>query len=370
METKAPPIEPSLNRANLCGTCQQRLRRAVEAAREPLDENRGAVTADFRRHRSIRATIQESTARATSRHVNNAELSATSTYPLSTPRDESPSSDLATNLSCIQQNPQQQQQQLSLQEISMSELIRPPPVSASTTSATPAGFGVAYTSSTLHINVLDACEALLISERVSGSMSLAELLYAYYPDAPRQLLFRNHTTRTLVPPWSPISRLVHNTDEILIKVQLPQNVPRAQWLTQDQIPTPMSSSLLAQVHSAHPYPETPPQHRSHSSHFDGLASYAYCTAPAPHIDNHQHYNTGHSRSSIPTGSDPPLSISNLMNSTQCEASNNCFSSPSHHHHHNTLPRLNMDHALRTSATRNTSLQPILRKRFRPDDNSN
>ncbi|KAJ2807882.1 hypothetical protein H4R20_001098 [Coemansia guatemalensis] len=201
-------------------------------------------------------------------------------------------------------------------------------------------------------------------------MSLAELLYAYYPDAPRQLLFRNQATRTLVPPWSPVSRLAHNSDQILIKAQLPQGVPRAQWLTQEQAPTPISSSLLPPLHAAQQFPETPPQRRNHLSQFDGLASYAYCAAPAPHIDNHQHYDTSHVRPSIPNDHDPPLSISNLVNSSQCEASNNRFRGLSQHQHHNNLPRLNMDHALRTSSTRTMSLQPVLGKRFRPTDGSN
>ncbi|KAJ2166889.1 hypothetical protein IW139_002632 [Coemansia sp. RSA 353] len=64
MTNGGPPIEPNLTRANLCGTCQQRLRRAVDAAREPQGNDNLTTTADFRRHRSIRATIQESNARA------------------------------------------------------------------------------------------------------------------------------------------------------------------------------------------------------------------------------------------------------------------------------------------------------------------
>ncbi|KAJ1774001.1 hypothetical protein EV179_003874 [Coemansia sp. RSA 487] len=70
MRSLAPPIEPNLAKANLCGTCQQRLRRAVDAAREPQSQTSRAVTADFRRHRSIRATIQESNARAASRSAS------------------------------------------------------------------------------------------------------------------------------------------------------------------------------------------------------------------------------------------------------------------------------------------------------------
>ncbi|KAJ2234891.1 hypothetical protein IWW45_003054, partial [Coemansia sp. RSA 485] len=55
------PIEPELTRANLCGTCQQRLRRAVDATKEPIRQvgSSMAVSADFRKHRSIRETIRK-----------------------------------------------------------------------------------------------------------------------------------------------------------------------------------------------------------------------------------------------------------------------------------------------------------------------
>ncbi|KAJ2453871.1 hypothetical protein EV183_001941 [Coemansia sp. RSA 2336] len=76
MHTGVSPIEPNLARANLCGTCQQRLRRAVEAVRNPQNDDQLAATADFRRHRSIRATIQESNAKAASQAATTASLSA------------------------------------------------------------------------------------------------------------------------------------------------------------------------------------------------------------------------------------------------------------------------------------------------------
>ncbi|KAJ2857568.1 hypothetical protein J3B02_000909 [Coemansia erecta] len=55
------PIEPELTRANLCGTCQQRLRRAVDATKEPIKDSSSstALSADFRKHRSIRETIRK-----------------------------------------------------------------------------------------------------------------------------------------------------------------------------------------------------------------------------------------------------------------------------------------------------------------------
>ncbi|KAJ2798614.1 hypothetical protein H4S07_005649 [Coemansia furcata] len=58
------PIEPNLVRANVCGTCQQRSRRALEAINEP-DIPVGAPTpSDFRRNRSIVSTVRESQSRS------------------------------------------------------------------------------------------------------------------------------------------------------------------------------------------------------------------------------------------------------------------------------------------------------------------
>ncbi|KAJ2681816.1 hypothetical protein H4R19_007256, partial [Coemansia spiralis] len=91
IETGTPPIEPTLARANLCGTCQQRLRRAVDAAREPPATDGPVVTADFRRYRSIRSTIQERVAR-TARYAaasTASPLSSSDGQPLFSP-DNSP----------------------------------------------------------------------------------------------------------------------------------------------------------------------------------------------------------------------------------------------------------------------------------------
>ncbi|KAJ1993082.1 hypothetical protein GGI25_004002 [Coemansia spiralis] len=78
MPSNAPPVEPNLVRANLCGTCQQRLRRAVDAIREPISAIDTTLTADFRRHRSIRTTIQASTARAATSHLASMAFSMAS----------------------------------------------------------------------------------------------------------------------------------------------------------------------------------------------------------------------------------------------------------------------------------------------------
>ncbi|KAI8324970.1 hypothetical protein GQ54DRAFT_295794 [Martensiomyces pterosporus] len=79
MDSTAPDIEPNLVRANLCGTCQQRLRRAVEAAIEP-PEAPSERTFDFRRRRSIRATISE---RNTNAAAANTMTSSGSTHRMS-----------------------------------------------------------------------------------------------------------------------------------------------------------------------------------------------------------------------------------------------------------------------------------------------
>ncbi|KAJ2423916.1 hypothetical protein GGF41_002955 [Coemansia sp. RSA 2531] len=61
------PIEANLTRANMCGTCQQRSRRAQEPENEPYAVDGLPVPTDFRRNRSIAATIRESQNRARTR---------------------------------------------------------------------------------------------------------------------------------------------------------------------------------------------------------------------------------------------------------------------------------------------------------------
>ncbi|KAJ1679292.1 hypothetical protein EV182_002350 [Spiromyces aspiralis] len=57
----APKIEPGLRRANICGTCQQRLRRGVDAITQNAasDSNDNDSHTDFRKRRSIRASIMD-----------------------------------------------------------------------------------------------------------------------------------------------------------------------------------------------------------------------------------------------------------------------------------------------------------------------
>ncbi|KAJ1935379.1 hypothetical protein FBU59_005403, partial [Linderina macrospora] len=62
MRSSVPLIENNLHRANLCGTCQQRIRRAIEGMRSPQDD--GDESVDFRRRRSIRVTVSEDMAAA------------------------------------------------------------------------------------------------------------------------------------------------------------------------------------------------------------------------------------------------------------------------------------------------------------------
>ncbi|KAJ2721963.1 hypothetical protein GGI07_003613 [Coemansia sp. Benny D115] len=58
MGRKVPEIEDSLVRANICGTCQQRLARGVKAERELADEVDKDAAVDFRRHRSTAENIR------------------------------------------------------------------------------------------------------------------------------------------------------------------------------------------------------------------------------------------------------------------------------------------------------------------------
>ncbi|KAJ1912382.1 hypothetical protein H4219_005630 [Mycoemilia scoparia] len=53
----SPDIEPGLRRANLCGTCQQRLRRGVDAITDKPGDRDTHI--DFRKRRSIRASIRD-----------------------------------------------------------------------------------------------------------------------------------------------------------------------------------------------------------------------------------------------------------------------------------------------------------------------
>lgn len=61
------PVESNLVRANMCGTCQQRSRRAQEGVNVPYVVDGLPVPSDFRRNRSIVATIRESQNRARTR---------------------------------------------------------------------------------------------------------------------------------------------------------------------------------------------------------------------------------------------------------------------------------------------------------------
>ncbi|KAJ2892921.1 hypothetical protein IWW38_003039, partial [Coemansia aciculifera] len=82
MDLPVPPIEPNLVQANLCGTCQQRLRCSVEGMKDlPASASMVAPT-DFRRNRSISSCIRNSRSRAIARTTAAVENARQVTKPL------------------------------------------------------------------------------------------------------------------------------------------------------------------------------------------------------------------------------------------------------------------------------------------------
>ncbi|KAJ2821277.1 hypothetical protein IWW50_004703, partial [Coemansia erecta] len=111
----------------------------------------------------------------------------------------------------------------------------------------------------------------LFSEYASLDMPVNELMYAHYPDAPGNLLFRDQITGILVPPHAPVSRLTCINGHSTVKVHLPYGARAPMWFVHPQ-PQTAFPVLLPQMRS-YPYqsePLSPTQHR---------------IFPRPHLDH-------------------------------------------------------------------------------------
>ncbi|ORX63689.1 hypothetical protein DL89DRAFT_273126 [Linderina pennispora] len=273
MRSNVPPIESNLHRANLCGTCQQRIRRAIDGMRNPQDD--GDESVDFRRRRSIRVTISEDIAASTQggnattrRAINNVTMPVTNLLARSTPPRHRPSTEIGgdtedsnphtyADISAVQLPPQQllQHQQPQLQhrhhDMPSADHSLEPTVPASMlrpNSTDPAAHQLhrrleresfenipsakahlkAARSKPINIVFEDARGAELFREWVFGEMTLHELFDAYYPSAPAELLFREQLQGCLYSRHSQVSQIPRMGDLIVIKVHLPQSVPGLQ----------------------------------------------------------------------------------------------------------------------------------------------
>ncbi|KAI9479826.1 hypothetical protein BX667DRAFT_505517 [Coemansia mojavensis] len=410
MHTGVSPIEPNLARANLCGTCQQRLRRAVEAVRNPQNDDQLAATADFRRHRSIRATIQESNAKAASQAAITANLntidsvvagieagrrmsidgSAELAIPSSQPPNSNPAEDSLDSVT-MPQLPWRH----SVEDVLSEPACRPQPVSSPDATSLGMQTTPSYTRivpidtfpivlsrrcfldqcSVVDITIVDAIDTLLFSEKVSGSMPLQELLYAYYPNAPHRLLFRDQATKVLVPPQSPVSRLARANGIAVVKVHLPAEVPRAQWHSRPQLPLEPNFNANAPPQTTYSLsPSMPLPTRSYSFQ---PGSYSTRLRPSGAPPSSEYFReqqgidkTSHSGSISPKSSKSPsssgslLPISCLVNS---DLSTISFCTGRNRHRPNTLPRLNLTSALNALEEPSNSVQHSAGKRFRPSD---
>ncbi|KAJ1894542.1 hypothetical protein LPJ66_005130 [Kickxella alabastrina] len=226
MEEVSAPIEPNLIRANLCGTCQQRLRRAVEAGKEPQEDSKEIRSTDFRRHRSIRATIRSKNAR---KGLGDPAFIVT--------------------------------------PIAASTIQVPP---AECTTESPGNSDNKYTGSSPVSTNGDILASNCISPLdMVGSMTLHELVYAYYPDAPVSLLFREHTTLMIVLASLPVAKLAAGNSQVAFTAHMPRNARPPSWITRLQTDHMVFLNSLPPIKTI---PETgnPPQWpQSHSAQLGG-----------------------------------------------------------------------------------------------------
>ncbi|KAJ2847787.1 hypothetical protein IWW36_003673 [Coemansia brasiliensis] len=389
MHTGVSPIEPNLARANLCGTCQQRLRRAVEAVRNPQNDVQLAATADFRRHRSIRATIQENNAKAASQAMITVSLSAADSTVAGIENDRQMSIDgsaeaaiSSSQLSNLRSPTSTEGSPASVTmprqpwTHSMEDILSESACcsqSASSAGATSLGMQTTPSYTVVDVTVIDASETTLFSERVSGSMPLQELLYAYYPNAPHRLLFRDQATKVLVPPQSPVSRLAHVNGSAVVKVHLPANVPKAQWHSRLQQTIESASNINAPPQNTYSPPLNMPLPIRSYSFQSGAYSARLRPSGAPSSsqflrEKQVANNSSRSGSISPVISKSPgssrslLPISCLVNS---EPSTISFRAGRNRHPPNTLPRLNLTSALNALEEHSITVQHPIGKRLRP-----
>ncbi|KAI7830945.1 hypothetical protein BX661DRAFT_180357 [Kickxella alabastrina] len=284
MEEVSAPIEPNLIRANLCGTCQQRLRRAVEAGKEPQEDSKEIRSTDFRRHRSIRATIRSKNAKkglgdpvfivtpiatstiqvppaecitgvlatATTISTNGDILASNCISPLDSPPLESQEQSKYSKHHNSWSHWQQQSAlvlplvgaRLPLADFQVpacNKISENTPPSSGISSGinsnmvtTPTHASVPNIYSLINVTVYDATQTRLFTEKVVGSMTLHELVYAYYPDAPVSLLFREHTTLMVVLASLPLAKLAAGNSQIAFTAYMPRNARPPSWTTRPQ----------------------------------------------------------------------------------------------------------------------------------------
>ncbi|KAI8324971.1 hypothetical protein GQ54DRAFT_295795 [Martensiomyces pterosporus] len=156
-------------------------------------------------------------------------------------------------------------------------------------------------------------------------MTLHELFYAYYPDAPRTILFREQSSGCLVSPRLSVLKIPQVDSMIVVKVHVPHGVPRINWdaptlnpidaSAATMTPLPPASSLMdSQMH--HPtgslqFDQPPPHHASlarsqnpvrvSASEPQVVSSVPTLIPPqlrAPLRDPHQHPQSSHSRFTV------------------------------------------------------------------------
>ncbi|KAJ1957408.1 hypothetical protein EC988_000847, partial [Linderina pennispora] len=261
MRSNVPPIENNLHRANLCGTCQQRIRRAIDGMRNPHGD--GDESVDFRRRRSIRVTVSEDIAASaqggnatTRRAINNVTMPVTNLLTRPTPPRHRPSSEISgdtedsnphtyANISAVQSPPQQllQHQQPQLQHrLEHASFENIPSARAHLKAAR---------SKPINIVFEDARGAELFREWVFGEMTLHELLDAYYPSAPAELLFREQLHGCLYSRHSQVSQIPRMGDLIVIKVHLPRSVPGLQLHRSRMSPPKITLPSISVIHERH-----------------------------------------------------------------------------------------------------------------------
>ncbi|KAJ2063372.1 hypothetical protein GGI17_001733 [Coemansia sp. S146] len=235
------PIESNIVRANMCGTCQQRSRRAQEYDNVPHVVDGLPIPSDFRRNRSIVATIRESQNRAMTRStVTNLVVPEESdSQPLhaaevTTPAHRSPELDAILSAPPIftRQNSTPPSLPLPLPlmtvespETPLNYLRRVP-----RTRTTPDSSSSPILYRNIQTQVFDASNTCIIYAAATENMTLSELLYTHCPSAPKRLLFRNMVTGDLVSRSCTLVGIEANDDNVVvIKASEPQDGPPAQW---------------------------------------------------------------------------------------------------------------------------------------------
>ncbi|KAI9501609.1 hypothetical protein BX070DRAFT_254146 [Coemansia spiralis] len=184
-------------------------------------------------------------------------------------------------------------------------------------------------------------------------MPLDELFYAYYPDAPRRLLFREKYTGSLVPSNSQLSRLNKN-GHVTVRVQMPHRIPRARWSLQDRPFSSFQSNQLAPLNFEPAFSGMHGSQQNQSCQLDGGLNLVQTT---------QSFSNTPYRTNTHTQHPSVASISNLLQPLESETYSN--------HRYQlqrslrvSLPHLNLQSALRSTSDHSSAGGSSPSKRFR------